>query len=88
MPPTGKAPGPILRHVPARNPTQGVRLMYAIWSIEHNGWWRLGRHGYTQYLSEAGKYSRAEAEEIIRDANLVNFNECMIPMASLDRPFD
>jgi hypothetical protein len=35
--------------------------IYLIWSHEHGAWWRPNRCGYAQRLSEAGRYSRAEA---------------------------
>ena len=48
---------------------------YVIWSFEHHAWWRAGRVGYTSRLEHAGLYSRAEAERIVRDANVVRINE-------------
>lgn len=44
---------------------------YVIWSKEHNGWWRPGRMGYTDCLFEAGRYSKAEAHEIMKKANIM-----------------
>jgi hypothetical protein len=53
---------------------------YLIWSIEHNAWWRPAKCGYTQTLSEAGRYSLLDAGDILMRANLVKVNECMIPV--------
>jgi hypothetical protein len=35
--------------------------IYLIWSDEHLAWWCPGGNGYTRRLSEAGRYSRANA---------------------------
>lgn len=42
---------------------------YVIWSFEHDGWWKPGRWGYTPYLQHAGRYVKAEADEIVTRAN-------------------
>ena len=59
---------------------------FLIWSIEHNAWWRPASCGYTQVLAEAGRYDRDEANQILRQANIIRTNECKIPVecASLD----
>lgn len=57
-----------------------TRPRFLIWSIEHTAWWRPGRCGYTIHLAEAGRYSRAEAADIVKDANIASFNECAIPL--------
>ena len=57
-----------------------TRPEFLIWSIEHTAWWRPGRCGYTRKLAEAGRYSRAEAADIVEDANIASFNECAIPL--------
>lgn len=44
---------------------------YVIWSREHKGWWRPGRRGYTPSLYDAGLYSKEEAMEICKDANML-----------------
>lgn len=44
------------------------RVDYVIWSNEHQAWWGPGKHGYTRYLTQAGHYSRAEAQLIAADA--------------------
>lgn len=42
---------------------------YLIWSNEHRSWWRSGQCGYTGVIGKAGRYKRAEAEQICADAN-------------------
>lgn len=54
--------------------------MYLIWSIEHQGWWREDERGYTQDLDEAGLYHKEVAARIVKEANIVSFNECVIPL--------
>ena len=54
-------------------------MEWLIWSIEHTAWWAPRRHGSTRVLGLAGRYELAEAREIVRDANIVAFHECMIP---------
>jgi len=58
-------------------------MEYVIWSIEHRAWWRPHGWGYCDTLCEAGRYTKGEAAEIIARANIVNFNECMIPVEAL-----
>ena len=41
---------------------------YLVWSNEHGAWWGPGRHGYRKRLSEAGRYTQAEALEISAQA--------------------
>lgn len=41
-----------------------------IWSLEHQGFWKSERNGYTPDIREAGRYSIFEAEEICSDANM------------------
>lgn len=43
---------------------------YLVWSNQHRMWWRPARRGYTEFIDEAGRYDRAEAEEIVADAAL------------------
>jgi hypothetical protein len=57
---------------------------YVIWSIEHGAWWAPDAMGYVWTLKGAGRYTRAEAEQIVRSANIVSFNECMIPVTALE----
>jgi len=61
------------------NPDRDV----VIWSIEHQAWWAPDRWGYSDTLAGAGRYSRAEALQIVEDANVVEFNECVIPLRAL-----
>jgi hypothetical protein len=42
---------------------------FLIWSNERGMFWRPGRVGYTTLTHRAGQYSRAEAEEIVANAN-------------------
>jgi len=50
---------------------------YLIWSYEHDGWWMPGGWGYTRELTDAGRFTQAEAEHIVAQANLVTINECI-----------
>lgn len=43
---------------------------WLIWSIEHNGWWKAGRSGYSELREEAGVYSTSDALEIVKGANI------------------
>lgn len=54
-----------------------------IWSIEHTAWWRPGAWGYTKSLSQAGRYTLEEGRQILKDANIVRVNECLIPLSCL-----
>lgn len=42
---------------------------WLIWSIEHDGWWKIARRGYTKKIGEAGLYSFDEARRIVHNAN-------------------
>lgn len=42
---------------------------YVIWSEEHSAWWAPNQNGYTRWLKQAGRYSLAEAQEIVFRAN-------------------
>lgn len=55
-------------------------MEYLIWSIEHDAWWAPHWNGYTKDLTAAGRYSKHVAEQIVRQANIMSFNECMIPI--------
>lgn len=44
------------------------REHYLVWSNEHKAWWRAGHAGYTYHLSQAGRYTRAEALSICSHA--------------------
>lgn len=41
---------------------------FLIWSNEHGMWWRPARRGYTASIEEAGRYARADAEQIVAGA--------------------
>ena len=41
--------------------------LYLIWSHEHQGWWAPDRAGYVLNARDAGRYSRAEAGDIVVD---------------------
>jgi hypothetical protein len=56
---------------------------FLIWSIEHTAWWRPGKMGYTPHLEEAGRYGAADADAIVRRANIVKFHECAIPVEAV-----
>ena len=43
---------------------------FLIWSNQHGAWWRPLRRGYTQIIDEAGRYSAAEAEAIVKQCTL------------------
>jgi hypothetical protein len=56
-------------------------LKYVIWSEQHGGWWAHDRNGYTRYLTNAGRYSKTQAHEIVTNANQYSktWNELAIP---------
>jgi len=56
---------------------------FVIWSIEHQAWWAPAERGYVETVADAGLYTRERAEAIVRDANIVHFHECMIPVSAL-----
>lgn len=58
---------------------------YVIWSFEHKAWWGPDRRGYTLRLSEAGRYDKLAAEDIVADANIGALNEQMVPVAVAER---
>jgi hypothetical protein len=47
-----------------------AELQFVIWSNEHRRFWMPAWNGYTWTLSEAGRYSEAEADVIVRQANI------------------
>ena len=62
---------------------------YLVWSEEHGMWWE-SRSGYTHFMSKAARYTKAAADEIVAQGNLVihpesgfladrKFNEIAIP---------
>src|SRR5216110_1061946 len=48
---------------------QTRKMDWLIWSSDYGGWSKPNRHGYTNRLADAGRYSFDEALEIIQDAN-------------------
>lgn len=44
-------------------------MKYLIWSVEHRGWWKASRHGYTTATHMAGRFSDAESRDICTQAN-------------------
>jgi hypothetical protein len=60
---------------------------WLIWSLEHGGWWRSGRMGYTGEVKEAGRYSFLEAREICLGANryVERVHEAMVPVEGEER---
>lgn len=46
-------------------------MQYVIWSFEHRRWWRPDSEGYTPDLREAGRYSKAEAGDIVTSSILL-----------------
>jgi len=63
---------------------------WLIWSEEHGAWWAPGRSGYTRSMRKAGRYQRAEAVEIVDNANRYlpegEFNEVLMPDLWLGEP--
>ena len=57
--------------------------LYVVWSLEHQAWWKASRFGYAETLADAGRFSYAEAADIVRKANVVRLEECMIPVSAL-----
>lgn len=63
--------------------------MYLVWSEEHGAWWK-GSAGYTHFMTEAMRYTKAQADRIVEAGNFVihpesgflatrKFNEVAIP---------
>jgi hypothetical protein len=64
--------------------------LYVIWSEEHGAWWRPKASGYTHFLRQAGRYTQAQVEVVVEEANRIidpesgfdrerTFNEIAIP---------
>ena len=57
-------------------------------------WWKPNRMGYTTDLGEAGFYTKEQAEEICKAANLMQVEDIMVPteeaqaLASMSVPKD
>jgi len=56
---------------------------WLIWSEEHGMWWTAGRASYTTSMRAAGRYTFAEAYEIVEGANRYlpegQINELLMP---------
>lgn len=57
--------------------------LYLVWSNEHRMWWAPGHRGYVSIISQAGRYTRRQAEQICENANFAQFegqepNEVMV----------
>jgi hypothetical protein len=55
------------------SPVTRYAMNWLIWSSDHGGWSKPNRHGYTNCLADAGRYSFDEALEIVQDANSKTF---------------
>ena len=58
---------------------------WVIWSFEHQAWWRPDWRGYTDQLSDAGRYSTIEAGLIVVNANVVAEEERALPLDIAER---
>lgn len=60
---------------------------YLIWSFEHDAWWAPRERGYTRDWTEAGRYSRERAAEIVELANFRPgvLHETFIPLRAIER---
>jgi hypothetical protein len=58
--------------------------LYLIWSFEHGGWWGPGGMGYTWEFSAAGRYSGAEAREIVLKANRYRKEQMEVMVSEAD----
>jgi hypothetical protein len=57
-------------------------MKYLIWSIEHRGWWKGNRHGYTTRTDKAGQFHLEDALQICENANRVKTEEIMVEAPS------
>lgn len=45
------------------------KIVYLLWSNKHDMWWRPADRGYTNHITEAGRYSETEAtKRVVRSA--------------------
>lgn len=44
--------------------------MYLLWSNKHRKWWRAGESGYADFIEEAGRYTKEEAERIVNKSTV------------------
>lgn len=42
---------------------------YLVWSEEHGAWWKASRWGYTHFITEAGRFTKSQADQIVLDGN-------------------
>ena len=51
------------------DPAPAGRLLYVLWSNKHQMWWRPRSRGYTDDITEAGRYTEADAlARVLRSA--------------------
>src|SRR4051812_39839568 len=68
----------------AEHEAGGAGRLVLIWSIQHDAWWKPGSLGYTHHVAEAGRYSVDEAARILQQCNLIQVNECKVPLAAVE----
>jgi len=57
------------------------RIVYLLWSNEHDMWWKTAARGYTHDQAEAGRYSEAEALAYVlrsADCGILSQVTCMV----------
>lgn len=54
---------------PTDKPLPQETTIWLVYSNEHGAWWRPNSAGYTKHVESAGRYSKAEADYICRDAS-------------------
>lgn len=58
------------------------KVLWLVWSIEHDAWWKPAHNGYTTDIKEAGRYPYPEARGIVEGANYGKYdrpNEALVP---------
>ena len=60
-------------------------MPYVVWSHKHNQWWGPDHCGYTRDLSKAGRYTQAEAGQIVVDMIPPGTNVAMDERVALNR---
>lgn len=43
---------------------------YLIWSNQHSAWWGPNKNGYVRVIEAAGRYSKEDAEAIVRKSTV------------------
>jgi hypothetical protein len=56
---------------------------YVIWSVEHGAWRKTDGQVFALTLEDATKFSREDAQRIVRSRNLMEAADCMIPLYAL-----